>query len=135
MIGRPPFRQPSLQPVAGEIIMSKILSLSVLLAVTLVPAVPAWAGPHGHAHFGIEFGPLWAPWYYPPPYYYPPVVVQAAPPPVYVEPSAPPPVYVEQAPAPQNYWYFCPASNQYYPYVRNCPVPWQKVAPQPASGQ
>jgi hypothetical protein len=118
--------------------MKKLLSLPVFLALVLIPAVPAWAGPHNHVHVGVgvEFGPpLWAPWYYPPPYYYPPVVIQPAPPPVYVEPPAPPPVYSQQPSVPQDYWYFCPSSNQYYPYVRDCPVRWQKVAPQPSSGQ
>ena len=28
-------------------------------------------------------------------------------------------------------WYFCRPANAYYPYVTQCPEPWQVVAPQP----
>ena len=46
-------------------------------------------------------------------------------------------VYAEQshaasasAPA-SNYWYYCSNPQGYYPYVKECPAGWQKVAPQP----
>lgn len=87
-------------------------------------------GGHWHSQVGVFLGvPLYSPWYYPPayyapPYYYPPAVVSS--PPVYVEQQAP------AAPAPQtNYWYYCADSRAYYPYVKECPGGWQRVAPQP----
>ena len=81
-------------------------------------------GRAGYRHGGVRLYlgvPLYSPWYFPPPYYYPPVVVSS------------PPVYLErQAPAPQtNYWYYCGESKTYYPYVKDCPGGWQRVAPQP----
>ncbi|MCB5190811.1 hypothetical protein LG198_08745 [Methylobacillus arboreus] len=101
-------------------------------------------GPNIGFYFGPGFGPGfygpgWGP-YYPRPYYgvptypyYPPVIVAPAPAPV------PPPVYIEQAPqqsaAPQSadsaYWYHCNQPEGYYPYIKECPSGWQKVAPQP----
>jgi len=85
-------------------------------------------GPYAHGGVGVYVGvPLYSPWYYPPayyppPYYYPPAVVST------------PPVYVEQqvAPAAQtDDWFYCGASKAYYPYVKECPGGWQRVAPQP----
>lgn len=108
-------------------------SLKLLLTVLLVGVAVAAAGSgwaherhHSRARVGVFIGaPLW-PWYYPPPLYYPPAVITV--------PAAPPPVYIEQAPAPptaQNYWYYCANPEGYYPYVKECPGGWQKVAPQP----
>jgi hypothetical protein len=106
--------------------------------MAVLAAAPAWAD-NWRGHFGFYFGvPLYAPYpyYYPRPYYPYPV-------PYYVYPPAPyglpgPPAYVEhgdaQAPAQQPeppYWYYCPDSNAYYPYVRQCPSPWQRVPQQP----
>jgi len=99
----------------------------------------AFAGPasaHGHAdvHFGLYMGgPLGWPYYYPPayypsPYYYPPAVVQPSSPPVYVERQDAAP---ESAPS-SSYWYYCQESKAYYPYVKQCPGGWQRVAPEPA---
>lgn len=69
-------------------------------------------------------------------YYYPPALPYLYYPSPVVAPSAP--VYIEQVPdqmAPQqsSYWYYCPSSNTYYPYVKDCPEGWQRVAPQPPS--
>ena len=84
------------------------------------------------ANVGVFIGPGWyAPYYYPYPpyypyyypYYYPPVV-------------AAPPTYIEQASPealPSGYWYYCSSGEGYYPYVRECPGGWQRVAPQPAN--
>ncbi len=69
---------------------------------------------HGHSAY---YGP--GPYYYPPSYYYDN-------PPVYVEQAIVP---VDQAPA--SWWYYCQASNTYYPYVKECPGGWQRVAPVP----
>jgi hypothetical protein len=76
----------------------------------------------GGALFAPLFWPYYAPAYYPPAYY----------PPAYYPPAAP--QYVEPEPAPAaSYWYYCPSSQGYYPYVRECPGGWQRVAPQPPS--
>ena len=89
-------------------------------------------GSHHGAHFGVFIGaPAFAwgygPYYYPPYYpYYPPAVVAAPSPPVYVERADEQP-----APAESASWYYCPDSQAYYPYVKSCPSPWQRVAPQP----
>ncbi|MBA4143703.1 MAG: hypothetical protein H0X43_12045 [Nitrosospira sp.] len=88
--------------------------------------------------------------YYPPSYGYPPVryapnyygyspgysyapVITA---PVVVPPA--PPVYIQQEVVqaqPQahasNYWHYCRNPEGYYPYVKNCPEGWLRVAPQP----
>ena len=102
---------------------------ALLLALGAVASAPALA--HGRAHFGFYFGgPLWypAPYYYPPPvYYYPPPTTT-----VYVEqpaPQAPPPP--QSSPQSENSWYYCRDSQAYYPYVKECPSPWQRVAPRP----
>ena len=42
----------------------------------------------------------------------------------------PTPRYVAPAPSPA-YWYYCSQLNAYYPYVQECPGPWQPVMPQP----
>ena len=79
----------------------------------------------GRVHFGLYFGapPAWSDWDYPPYYYYPPRVV--------VVPSSPP-VYVQHPGAEaQHWWYYCADSKTYYPYVKQCPGGWQRVAPQP----
>ena len=106
-------------------------------------AVSDSAFAHGRSRvfLGFNFGfPGYyypAPYYYPPayyPYYYPPAYYPYYPAPVVVQSS--PPVYVERdaaAPAPetQSYWYYCAATRGYYPYVKECPGGWQKVAPAP----
>lgn len=118
--------------------------LKPVLVIMLLGAAAsdgAWAR-HGHGHGRIGVGvvigaPLlgWPGYYYPPYYSYPPYYAYPAP--VVVESS--PPVYIEQggaAPADaaeQGYWYYCRKSKAYYPYVKQCPGGWQKVAPQPSS--
>jgi hypothetical protein len=101
----------------------------LLVALALMAGCAgAWADHgHGHGHVGIYFGPIWGPWWGPPAYYYnysAPVVVER---PVYVET---PPV-VQAAPT-ISYWYFCRAANAYYPYVKDCPAGWERVAAKPA---
>ncbi|HEY6720205.1 MAG TPA: hypothetical protein VI363_01090 [Burkholderiales bacterium] len=111
--------------------MKAALALSaVLLGATASAPALAWHG--GRAHFGVFIGAPFYPWYYPA--YYPPAY--------YYPPAAPvaPPTYVEQggaqaAPSQQSsYWYYCAESKTYYPYVKECPAGWQRVAPQPAPG-
>ena len=104
-------------------------SVAFLLLLAAM-AASAWAG--GHTRVGVVIGPVWGPWYYPPPYYYPPY--PPYPPTVIIERPAPPPVYIEQsppAPARTDYWYYCQSRGGYYPYVKECPDGWLKVAPQP----
>jgi hypothetical protein len=43
-----------------------------------------------------------------------------------------PPVYTERQDVNEaGYWYYCDATKGYYPYVKECPTGWQKVAPRP----
>ena len=109
---------------------------AIALAATLVmclAAPSAFAWRHGpRVYFGFNFGPYPYPYpFYYPPYYYPayypvPLVLQR-----------PPTVYLEQqpapaaSPAPAGYWYYCADARAYYPYVKECPAGWQRVAPQP----
>ena len=83
---------------------------------------------HGHTSLGLHIGvPLF--WNSPPPYYaYPPTVIAVpSQPQVYIERG-----YEEPAPArEQGYWYYCDSPSGYYPYVRECPGGWQRVAPTP----
>ena len=123
-----------------------VLSL-ILMLTTLFAAESALAQHHGpRVGIGIGIGtpfPYSYPYYYRPyPYYYPPyayypapVVVQQQP--VYIEQNAP---QTPSQPQPQaqpqessGYWYFCAEPNGYYPYVKECPMGWQRVAPQPAN--
>lgn len=110
----------------------KTTALMMLLAATAASSV-AFAQ-HGHGHRGPRVGvyiggPLWwgHPYYHAPSYYYVPTPI--------VQPS---PVYIEQAPAPAvsapapAYWYYCRESQGYYPYVKDCPAAWERVAPQPS---
>lgn len=128
---------------------SRLLSALLLLGASCLTS-NAWAF-HGHHRVGIHYGVyLGSPWpyypygYYPPLYYpQPQVIVQS--PPVYIEQSnpQPAPAYVAPPPtapvaaAPESYWYYCSRPQGYYPYIKECKVNWQPVAPQPpaAAGQ
>ena len=94
----------------------------------------------GHANFGVYIGPGFGwPWYYgpyySPYYYYPPVDAGPSGPQVYVEEEnfavAPVPQSSSPIQQPGSWWYFCQKTQSYYPYVKECPGGWQKVAPQP----
>ena len=106
----------------------------VVFAFGAGASAPALAWRHGgHAHFGVFIG---APAYWYPPYYYhyPPYYSPYYPP-VIAVPSSPP-TYIEQggaqpAPSQSNWWYYCADAKTYYPYVKECPAGWQRVAPQP----
>jgi hypothetical protein len=104
----------------------------VMALLACLLAGNAWAQHHHHSHGSVQFGVyLGSPWIYPPYYPYPAYPVYV--PQVYV-PPAPPPVYIEQQVAPAmepGYWYYCNEARAYYPYVKQCPGPWQRVAPQP----
>ena len=125
-----------------------IAGLAVLLCAILASG-SAFAQRHG-ARVGVYIGvpvvgfgfhSYYSPYYYPPYGYYPNYYPPYYPPPVVVQQQAP--VYVEQnpqqAPAAQppaqsqstGYWYYCADSRAYYPYVKECPAGWQRVAPQP----
>jgi len=114
--------------------MKTTYSLLAALALGMALAVPAHAHGGGHVGVGVYLGgPIGWPYYYPYygygygyPYYYPPAVVQPSSPPVYIERQD-----TEEAAPSTSYWYFCPESKAYYPYVKQCPGGWQRVAPQP----
>ena len=109
-------------------------AIALLLAVAGVFASSP-ADAHGRARvsvgvgFGYPFwGPYWGPWY-PPyayhPYYYPPPVVVRSEPVTYIEQDGAP------AADPGSWWYYCAPAKGYYPYVKECPTGWQRVAPTP----
>lgn len=115
-------------------------TLKIVLAIALAVAGSV-AAESAFAHrgrvvvgVGLGFGfpyyaygpyyPHYYPYYYPP-YYPAPVVVQQQPS-VYVEQPQ-----VQQSPQPSGYWYYCADARAYYPYVKECPAGWQRVAPQP----
>ncbi len=114
--------------------MKRRFALLAALALGAALTGPAFAHGGGHSSFGFYLGvPLGGPYY---PYYYPPAYYPSYGYLQYYAPSSPP-VYVErQDAAPQDapataYWYYCADSKAYYPYVRQCPGGWQRVAPQP----
>ena len=77
--------------------------------------------PPFHSRAVVIGAPYFAPFYYPGPYYYYPPVAYA--PQDYIE---------EEGAAPdQAYWYYCAGAKAYYPYVKECPGGWQRVAPPP----
>ena len=98
---------------------------------------------HGHGrHGGFELSigvPFYGSPYYAYPYAYP---YAYYPPPVVIMPQQQPQVYIQQdnpPPAPQqsqgpqtnNFWYHCDKPEGYYPYIKDYPTGWQKVAPTP----
>jgi hypothetical protein len=110
--------------------------LMVLLAAVASNAALARGHGHGrggsHARIGVFIGaPIYSYGYYPAPYYPAPYYYPSVPvvPPVYVEQGSP-----EAAPEPANYWYYCADAKAYYPYVKQCPGGWQRVAPSPPPG-
>ena len=139
--------------------IGRIVTGIALTLVTAVAADTALAGGgrrHGGSRvvvgvgfgfgypFGFGYGYGWGyPWGYgyPYPYYYPyypayyPAPVAMQPQPArYIElPQAQPQTQQPEMQQPTGYWYFCPTTQAYYPYVRECTVGWQRVAPQPAN--
>ena len=116
----------------------------VVVALMTLTNMSVWARGYGHGHgghvrFGVYVGgpAFWPGYYYGPPYYPPyyPAVVGApypAAPTYYIEQGSTQPAPAP-APAPSqaNWWYHCADAKAYYPYVRECPGGWQRVAPQP----
>jgi hypothetical protein len=116
----------------------RTIALALLLSlVGVLASEPAQA--HGRARvsvgvgfgYGGYWGPYWGPWYYPPPVYYPaPAIVVPSQPVTYIEQGG------NQASAEYSgsggWWYYCDSAKSYYPYVKECPTGWQRVAPTPA---
>ncbi len=114
----------------------------LLLSMVMLASLPLLADAHGQfrhrshsrVYFGVGIGTgfypgygFGSPWYYGAPYYGAPVYTS---PPVVIQ--QPPPVYIEKPQPPvAGYWYYCAASKAYYPYVNDCPEPWQRVSPLP----
>lgn len=108
--------------------MKKIALVLVAALLGAAASAPALAhGRGGRVQFGLHVGvPIgWYGWHYPPYYYpypyYPPQVIYA---------PAAPQSYIEREPQAQ-WWYYCADARAYYPYVKECPGGWQRVAPQP----
>jgi len=76
------------------------------------------------------YGPAYYPYGYYPAYYPAPVVVQQQPT-TYIEQPAPQPAQQQQSAV--GYWYYCANPGAYYPYIKECPAGWQRVAPQPSN--
>jgi hypothetical protein len=97
--------------------------------VGVVVGVP---GPwYPHAYYGAPYpyySGYYGPGYYPPAYY-------PAGPAVVAVPSGPT-TYIQQNPdannGGDNDWYYCVDAKAYYPYVKQCPGGWARVAPKPA---
>jgi hypothetical protein len=73
-----------------------------------------------HGPYGGRVGWWWIvgdSWYFYPAPVYP-----------YPDPYVPPVVTVPAAPASAPVWYYCSNPAGYYPYVPECPLPWQQVA-------
>jgi hypothetical protein len=117
--------------IAVGLAMMKAVKATLSLIVFVFGAsasVPALAWHHGgHAHFGVFIG---APGYWYSPYYYPPEAAVPSSPPIYIEQGGAQPA---PAPSQSNWWYYCADAKAYYPYVKECPAGWQRVAPQPPS--
>ena len=114
------------------------MKLTATLVIILLGALSSGSALAHHVRFGVFIGvPIFAPFYYPAPYYYSPYPYPYYYPPVVTVPSSP--TYIEQGsrqpPAQsQAYWYYCADAKAYYPYVKECPGGWQRVAPQPPPG-
>jgi hypothetical protein len=137
-----------------------LISFVLLLAGTFTVAATAYADHHGgyyhggsyyhhdhddHNSYGVVIGvPFGFPGYYggygyPYPFgsfypYYPlypayPAGIVAVPsgPITYIQRDSQPGSADQSAPS----WYYCPDSKTYYPYVKECPGGWQRVAPHP----
>jgi len=80
-----------------------------------------WRGGHWfHGPYGGRVGWWWIvgdSWFFYPAPIYP-----------YPDPYVPPVVTVPAAPASASVWYYCSNPAGYYPYVPECPLPWQPVA-------
>ncbi len=126
--------------IKRTLMLAAALSVAVLSGTAL-----ADRGYHHHRGGRVQFGiTLGAPLWYPGPYYYhpypgyaypayPPAVVVRPPPTVYVEREDQVAVEQQVPPARIQYWYFCRDSETYYPYVKECPSPWERVPARPAT--
>jgi hypothetical protein len=108
------------QDVRMKAMAKRGVAFAAAVAVLVCGVVPAYAWWRGPIWIGP---PYWG--------YAPPVVVQPSPPPVVVRPTAPQ-VYV-QPDAGHDSYYYCESAKGYYPYVKECPQGWTRVAPQPLS--
>lgn len=117
----------------------RTLFLIGLTALAIVPALsdahgPARHHPRNRVYFGVGIGTgvypgYWGgpPYYFGAPYYGAPIYTT---PPIVIQQQ--PPVYIEKPQASAtDYWYYCASSKTYYPYVNDCPEPWQRVSPLP----
>jgi hypothetical protein len=111
-------------------------ALAAVSCMALAPAAQAqrWGQPHSRIVIGVGV-PIgwgyWPYWHYPPPYAYYPYYARPADPVIYVEKGD-----ADSAPGedPAQFWYFCRDSKTYFPYVKECPTPWQRVVPQSPPG-
>ncbi|HEX6827505.1 MAG TPA: hypothetical protein VF104_00845 [Burkholderiales bacterium] len=96
----------------------------------VVVGVPlGWGWPWYGGYYPPYYGGYYGPYGYPGYGYYPPAAVSTSPP-VYVERGTPD-AGADQYQSPSGYWYYCRDANGYYPYVKQCPGGWERVAPTP----
>lgn len=114
-----------------------VAALAALLAMALASGAQAQRWGHSHSHSRVVVGvgvgfPIgwgyWPYWQYPQPYSYYPRIGVPAEPVIYVEKGDGDPAPGQD---PSQFWYFCRDSNTYFPYVKECPTPWQRVVPYP----
>ncbi len=87
---------------------------------------------------GVWLGPGWGPWWWGPgwPYYYPYSYPYYSAPPVVNEQQPTEYIQRDETVEQPDYWYFCQNPQGYYPYVKQCPNGWTRVAPaQPPADQ
>ncbi|MBD5802138.1 hypothetical protein AZOA_15640 [Azoarcus sp. Aa7] len=92
-----------------------------------IPLFWGWPGPYyGYSPYRY-YEPY--PYYgYPSYYAYPPAVTVPSSPPVYIERDD----ADDDRKSAGNYWYYCDRPEGYYPYVKECPGGWERVAPRPS---
>lgn len=90
---------------------------------------PFWGGyyPWGYPYAYYPYYPYYP---YSPAYYAAPAVQQDT---TYIERPVSQAQQQQQPQAPTGYWYYCSEPGAYYPYIKECPAGWQRVAPQPSN--
>jgi hypothetical protein len=90
-----------------------------------------WPGYYWGGYYPWYPSAYYYPYYPYYPGYYPGPVAVPQQPMTYTEQPAPQAQQQQQAPT--GYWYYCADQGAYYPYIRECPAGWQRVAPQPSN--
>lgn len=118
-----------------KLLRTFVVAAAALAASLFTPAAEAQGRWRGGVVFHFGYPWYWWPpapiWYYPPP---PPAVVIERGPLIYIERddrTEPPDAEPSANRPPTHWWYWCEDAKKYYPYVKECPGGWRRVAPQP----